>query len=106
MLIKKQWRTITNKKQQQRINKTLSNLGVKEYLKNLLENVPYEDFMKELWSNDVSVNNEIGTKLVNIIKYAMTTFHLATKSIASTSASHERTYFIEYIIPGLKALAG
>lgn len=92
-------------KQQQRINQTLSNLGVKKYLKNLLENVSYEDFIKELWNNDVSINSEIGTKLVNIVKYAMTTFHLVTKSTAATSTSHERTYFIEYIIPGLMALA-
>ncbi|KAI9266444.1 hypothetical protein BDA99DRAFT_436703, partial [Phascolomyces articulosus] len=50
-------------------------------------------------------NDDLAAKLISIIKYTMTSFDLVKKCNAAYSTNHERTYFIEHIIPGLMALA-
>ncbi|KAI8148391.1 hypothetical protein BJV82DRAFT_506912 [Fennellomyces sp. T-0311] len=45
------------------------------------------------------------TKFVDLVNYVLTAFHLLCQSPLAAVINHERSFFIEYIVPGLLALS-
>ncbi|KAI7875156.1 hypothetical protein K492DRAFT_119840, partial [Lichtheimia hyalospora FSU 10163] len=50
-------------------------------------------------------SNEATAKFLRIVKYVLTGYHLLSHSSGYQICDHERTFFIEYVIPGLMAIS-
>lgn len=84
--------------------KSLRKYDLLNYILNLLENDNLEDFVKSLWSTDIEGLDSRSNQLLHIIQYILTTFHLIFRNISILTQNHERTPFIENIVPSLLSL--
>ncbi|KAI7855409.1 hypothetical protein BDC45DRAFT_439245 [Circinella umbellata] len=67
--------------------------------------MPYDGLPKKLWSPDFHHLDIQESQFIDIINYALTSFHLHCRSPDLLLNNHEQTYFVEHIIPGLLALS-
>lgn len=76
--------------------------GALEFLRNALQ-LPFKDFPKQLWQLDCSSDLQESKDIINIMQYTLTSFYLhCMQEIEPTD--HERTYFIQSVIPPFQAL--
>ncbi|KAI8147861.1 hypothetical protein BJV82DRAFT_664207 [Fennellomyces sp. T-0311] len=90
--------------EKQKKNRSLVDLGLFSYVKMVLQDIPHTDFPETLWSQSVDCSNS-ATMFVKVVKYVMTGFHLLSHSAVYPVTDHERTFFVEYVIPGLMAIS-
>ncbi|CAO3693596.1 unnamed protein product [Rhizopus stolonifer] len=89
--------------QAQEENNSLRNNGLLDYIVQLLNND--DSFIKQLWTTEPEGLTEKGTNLLEIIRHALTTFHLTLKNVSLQTGNHERTPFVENIVPSLLSLS-
>ncbi|KAG2221205.1 hypothetical protein INT45_000245 [Circinella minor] len=75
---------------------------IKDFLKTILS-IPFEDFPRILWSTNINTNDEKSVMMMKIIQYTLTSFHLHCIN-PSEETSHERTFFVNLVIPAFRAL--
>lgn len=85
-------------------NYSLRSLEVFECLVSLLEETSFECFNEVLWTYKADLTYE-PKAFLEIIKFTLCSFHLSCRSQQLFSQNHERTHFVENIIPSLLALA-
>lgn len=85
------------------MNTSLKSLpGAFEFLREALL-LPFEDFPKMLWQIDPTTDVKESKEIIKIMQYTLTSFHLhCLRTIEPTD--HERTYFVQSIIPVFEAL--
>ncbi|KAF7729649.1 hypothetical protein EC973_004022 [Apophysomyces ossiformis] len=97
-------------------NSSLRSLHIFEYLVDILETVSFDSIPATLWAKaDCSVSdsttdltdntNELRSKFLDIARYALTGFHLTCLTPYSSAGNHERTCFVNYVIPSMMALS-
>ncbi|RCH84738.1 hypothetical protein CU097_008640, partial [Rhizopus azygosporus] len=93
-------------KNEQKENYSLKSLGLIDQVVELSDSeTSYESFLEEMWASKLN-NRQDNRKetFFNIVKYSLTAFHLACRSSHINISNHERTHFVENIIPSLLAL--
>ncbi|KAG2193551.1 hypothetical protein INT47_010329 [Mucor saturninus] len=93
-------------KNEQKLNHSLTSHGLFNHVVELLDSeVNYDLFLKEVWTFKLDKADD-GHKeaFFNIVQYTLTAFHLVYKSPSVNISNHERTHFVENIIPSLLAL--
>lgn len=81
-------------------------LGVFEHLIKLLDCAgPYDSFLHKVWTEkpDAALTDH-GEAFLQIVNHTLTAFHLVSRALTINPSNHERTYFVESIIPSLMAL--
>ncbi|KAI9270140.1 hypothetical protein EDC94DRAFT_499451, partial [Helicostylum pulchrum] len=59
-----------------------------------------------IWSLPIHKPADINTRhLANIISYTLTDFHCSCKQPIILNSNHERTPFVEYVVPVFKYLS-
>ncbi|KAK4515823.1 uncharacterized protein ATC70_010780 [Mucor velutinosus] len=93
-------------KDEQKENRSLRSLGLFDYVVDLLDSeTNYESFVEEMWISKLSETQDSRKEsFLNIIKYSLTTFHLVCRSPPVNISNHERTHFVENVMPSLLAL--
>ncbi|CAO0793652.1 unnamed protein product [Mucor circinelloides] len=93
-------------KDEQKDNRSLKALGLFDYVVDLLvSETNYESFVEEMWASKLNENQDSRKDtFLNIVKYFLTTFHLICRSPPVNISNHERTHFVENVIPSLLAL--
>lgn len=92
-------------KNEQKENYSLTSLGLFDHVVELLDSeISYESFLEEMWASKLSGRQGNCKEFFNIIKYSLTAFHLVCRSPPINISNHERTHFVENIIPSLLAL--
>lgn len=93
-------------KGEQKDNRSLKALGLFDYVVDLLvSETNYESFVEEMWASKLNENQDSRKDtFLNIIKYFLTTFHLICRSPPVNISNHERTHFVENVVPSLLAL--
>ncbi|KAI9254753.1 hypothetical protein EDC94DRAFT_678836 [Helicostylum pulchrum] len=71
---------------------------------NLLKNNNTEFFVQQVWTSEIDRLTNKAAALMEVLRYTLTWFHLALKNSSLLVQNHERTPFIENIIPSLLAL--
>ncbi|EIE76823.1 hypothetical protein RO3G_01527 [Rhizopus delemar RA 99-880] len=89
----------------QQINKSLKSLNILHHLVYLLEEIPYDQFNATLWIKNVDNLDRRSCTFLDIVRYTLCSFHLVAKTVPEYMNNHERTYFIENIIPSMLSLA-
>ncbi|KAI8336617.1 hypothetical protein BC941DRAFT_353896 [Chlamydoabsidia padenii] len=92
---------------QQQTNKSLCDHGLLEYVVGILGmEGDDDDFIQQLWTaTPENPLNEKGSALMKIMRHTLTSFHLTLNNTSSFIQNHERTPFIENIIPSLLSLS-
>lgn len=93
-------------KNEQKDSYSLKTLGLFNHVVGLLDSkTSFESFLEEMWifKLDGRQDNRKET-FFNIVKYSLTAFHLVCNSPPVNVSNHERTHFVENIIPSLLAL--
>ncbi|KAI8139086.1 hypothetical protein BJV82DRAFT_273673 [Fennellomyces sp. T-0311] len=90
--------------EKQKKNRSLVDLDVFSYVKHVLQDITYADFPEALWAEHVTCSDS-ADMFIKVIKYVMTGFHLLSHSTVYPTTDHERTFFVEYVIPGLMAIS-
>jgi hypothetical protein len=93
-------------KNEQKENYSLKSLGLFDQVVGLLDSeISYESFLEEMWASKLSERQDNRKEtFFNIVKYSLTAFHLVCRSSPINISNHERTHFVENIIPSLLAL--
>lgn len=93
-------------KNEQKENYSLKSLGLFDQVVGLLDSeTSYESFLEEMWASKLSERQDNRKEtFFNIVKYSLTAFHLVCRSSPINISNHERTHFVENIIPSLLAL--
>ncbi|KAI7895279.1 uncharacterized protein EV154DRAFT_496495 [Mucor mucedo] len=91
--------------QDQGSNKSLNSLKLLDHLVYLLEEIPFDEFNSTLWVTNVDNLDQRSQTFLNVARYTLCSFHLITKTIPEHANNHERTYFIENVIPSMLSLA-
>ncbi|KAI8150122.1 hypothetical protein BJV82DRAFT_10419 [Fennellomyces sp. T-0311] len=91
--------------EQEKGYRSLKTLGLYNETKDILEHIPFDNFPAFLWGRQSQATGKKAIIFTRIVKYALTSFHLLCSSEQSVSTNHERTFFVEYCIPGLLALS-
>lgn len=93
-------------KSEQKDNYSLKSLGLLDHVVGLLDKeMSFESFVEELWTLKLDDHHDsYENTFLNLIKYALTSFHLVCRSPPVYTTNHERTHFVENIIPSLLAL--
>ncbi|EIE76204.1 hypothetical protein RO3G_00908 [Rhizopus delemar RA 99-880] len=86
-------------------NKSLRGHGLLDHITNLLENDNTESFVQRLWTVEIEGLSNKAVALLDIIRYILTSFHLVFSDAALLTQNHERTPFIENIVPSLLSLS-
>ncbi|CAO3639361.1 unnamed protein product [Mucor hiemalis] len=90
---------------QERNSSLLEVCQILDFLDDVL-NCPFGKFPHTLWSHPVHDSTDTDTNnLANIISYTLTDFHCNCKQPMVTNSNHERTPFVDYVIPMFKYLA-
>ncbi|KAI7868425.1 hypothetical protein BDF14DRAFT_1724649 [Spinellus fusiger] len=75
-------------------------------LVSLLEDASFDNFNETLWAFKPDFTLTLPSKaFLDIVKYTLCSFHLSCRSLQEFAQNHERTHFVENIIPSLLALA-
>ncbi|KAG1138244.1 hypothetical protein G6F37_000027 [Rhizopus arrhizus] len=93
-------------KNEQKENYSLKSLDLFDHVVGLLDSeTSYESFLEEMRVSKLSERQDNRKEtFFNIVKYSLTTFHLVCRSPPINISNHERTHFVENIIPSLLAL--
>lgn len=93
-------------KNEQKNNESLKSLGVFDKVVEWLDgDVGYDSFVEKMWSCKASEGQDRdANSFLKVVKYTLTTFHLVCKSSPMYISNHERTHFVENVIPSLLAL--
>lgn len=93
-------------KNEQKENYSLTSLGLFDHIVELLDSeTSYESFLEEMWTSKLSGRQDNRKEtFFNIVKYSLTAFHLVCRSLPINISNHERTHFVENIIPSLSVL--
>ena len=84
-------------------NQSLRSLpGAMDFLRKALQ-LPFQDFPSKLWQLDVGTDVQESKDIIRIMQYTLTSFHLHCLQ-AVEPTDHERTYFVQSIIPAFQAL--
>lgn len=94
-----------NYERDQHENKSLRGHGLLEHITNLLENDNTESFVQLLWTAEIEGLSDKAAALLDIIRYILTSFHLVFSDVPLLTQNHERTPFIENIVPSLLSLS-
>ncbi|KAF7725451.1 hypothetical protein EC973_009625 [Apophysomyces ossiformis] len=90
--------------EQQAKNKSLHLLpGIMEFITQLLS-FEFKDFPETIWTTQLKDGTEESSMFAKIIKYTLTDFHCHCLA-PSTVSTHERTAFVDLIVPSFRALA-
>ncbi|KAG2213421.1 hypothetical protein INT47_009095 [Mucor saturninus] len=76
-----------------------------EHICSLLKSNNTEFFVQQVWNSELDGLTNKAAALMEVIQYTLTSFHLALKSSSLLVQNHERTPFIENIVPSLLALS-
>lgn len=90
--------------QDQLKNKSLRQLNLLEHICSLLKNNT-NFFVQQVWTSEIDRLTNKAAALMEVLRYTLTSFHLALKNSSLLVQNHERTPFIENIIPSLLALS-
>ncbi|CAO3672392.1 unnamed protein product [Rhizopus stolonifer] len=90
---------------EQKRNKSLQSLNVLDHVVFMLNEIPYEEFNGKLWTTEHDSLAGSSKAFNEILRYTLCSFHLIYRTVSSYMVNHERSYFIENIIPSLLALA-
>ncbi|KAG1219190.1 hypothetical protein G6F35_007694 [Rhizopus arrhizus] len=93
-------------KNEQKENYSLKSLDLFDHVVGLLDSeTSYESFLEEMWASKLSERQDNRKEtFFNIVKYSLTAFHLVCRSPSINISNHERTHFVENIIPSLLAV--
>jgi hypothetical protein len=91
--------------QHQRENRSLRDHVLLEHVLHLLENDNTESFVRQVWTAGIDGLTDKSTALLEILRYTLTSFHLAFSNVSLLTQNHERTPFIENIVPSLLSLS-
>ncbi|KAG2219518.1 hypothetical protein INT45_002835 [Circinella minor] len=94
-----------DEKEGQKQKKALEKLGLLHEVDDVLEEMEFDDFPRKLWSKEMSSKAEGATSFSQLIKYVLTNFHLLCRDHESVTTNHERSFFVNYVVPGLLALS-
>jgi hypothetical protein len=72
-----------------------------EHIANLLENDNTESFVQQLWTAEIEGLSDKAVALLDIVRYILTSFHLVFSDVPFLTQNHERTPFIDNIVPSL-----
>ncbi|KAI7905020.1 uncharacterized protein BX663DRAFT_484356 [Cokeromyces recurvatus] len=87
-------------------NSSLRSLEMFDCLVSLLEKASFDNFNETLWAFKPDFALTTPSKaFLDIVKYTLCSFHLSCRSIQEFAQNHERTHFVENIIPSLLALS-
>ncbi|KAG0176617.1 hypothetical protein DFQ29_005883 [Apophysomyces sp. BC1021] len=89
----------------QRENRSLCEHGLLEHIIHLLENDNTELFVQQVWTAEIDGLTDKATALLEIFRYTLTSFHLVFNNVSLSTQNHERTPFIENIVPSLLSLS-
>ncbi|KAI8333602.1 hypothetical protein BC941DRAFT_473351 [Chlamydoabsidia padenii] len=91
----------------QQENKSLRDHRLLEHIRGILEMEDIDDdFIQQLWTRTPKDPlSEKGSALLKIMRHTLTSFHLALSNTSLFTQNHERTSFIENIIPSLLSLS-
>ncbi|CEP19194.1 hypothetical protein [Parasitella parasitica] len=95
----------TNQKQQ-RDNMSLSKIcGIMDFLRDAL-NYEFNELLAALWTHPILDSSDSTARhFASIIAYTLTDFHCNCKQPMNFTNNHERTPFVEFIVPMFKYLA-
>ncbi|KAI8075626.1 hypothetical protein BDF21DRAFT_69616 [Thamnidium elegans] len=91
--------------QDQLKNKSLRQHNLLEHICSLLKNNNTEFFVQQVWTSEIDGLTNKAAALMEVLRYTLTSFHLTLKNSSLLVQNHERTPFIENIIPSLLALS-
>ncbi|KAG0748168.1 hypothetical protein G6F62_008153 [Rhizopus arrhizus] len=86
-------------------NRSLRSHGLLEHILHHLENDNTESFVQQVWTAGTDGLTDKATALLEIIRYTLTSFHLVFSNVSLLTQNHERTPFIENIVPSLLSLS-
>ncbi|KAG1153747.1 hypothetical protein G6F37_010078 [Rhizopus arrhizus] len=86
-------------------NRSLRSHGLLEHILHHLENDNTESFVQQVWTAGTDGLTDKATALLDIIRYILTSFHLVFSNVSLLTQNHERTPFIENIVPSLLSLS-
>ena len=76
-----------------------------DYLGDVLS-YDFTEFLPNIWSYSIHESGDITTKqFTNLIAYTLTDYHCNYKQPMISNNNHERTFFVEYIVPMFKYFA-
>ncbi|ORE05722.1 hypothetical protein BCV72DRAFT_208714 [Rhizopus microsporus var. microsporus] len=76
-----------------------------DYLRDVLS-YEFTEFLPNIWSHSIHRSEDIRTKqFANLIAYTLTDYHCNCKQHMASNNNHERTPFVEYVVPMFKYLA-
>ncbi|ORX60499.1 hypothetical protein DM01DRAFT_1317064 [Hesseltinella vesiculosa] len=77
--------------------------GIMGFLREVL-NLDEADFVENLWNLKIDSTHANSQEFATVLKYSMTDLHLNCRAPPNLD-NHERTAFVEHVIPSIKALA-
>lgn len=92
-------------REEQKAIKLLKSLNLLDCLVSLLGDEPFDTYNQFLWSfsPDHSLTPQ-SKAFLEIIRHSLCSFHLVCRTVPQFVQNHERTYFVENVIPSLLAL--
>jgi hypothetical protein len=90
---------------EQKTNKSLRSLDILDHAVFILDDIPYDEFNGKLWTTKHDSLTGISKAFIEIMRYALCSFHLICRTRPNYMNNHERSYFIENVVPSLLALA-
>ncbi|KAI9274428.1 hypothetical protein BDA99DRAFT_555861 [Phascolomyces articulosus] len=85
---------------QSRNKASLASLDILNDLHDLLQDVPYEQFLDTLWNMKAGDDlDNRGKVFLGIVHHVLSTFHLINQFIFLFVMNHERAFFCENVIP-------
>ncbi|ORX55536.1 hypothetical protein DM01DRAFT_1021688 [Hesseltinella vesiculosa] len=88
----------------QKDNKSLHQMpGIFDFMCEVLT-LDYDNFVPKLWQLKLASEDPQANEFKKVLQYALTDFHLTTHS-PDLPNNHERTAFVELVIPAIKSLA-
>ncbi|KAI7853788.1 hypothetical protein BDC45DRAFT_144259 [Circinella umbellata] len=85
--------------------KSLKDLGLYEEIDDILENIPTNSFVSQLWSREMNGIGADGVIFKRVVNHVLTWYHLLYSNNRPPTTNHKRTFFVEYHVPGLFALS-